>query len=80
MSWSAYAVVTLIVALSAHNIDSIGRYGLVAFPFVVAIARLGDDERVAWAAIGLSAAALVGLTVMATSWTRRCILIESVSE
>jgi hypothetical protein len=65
-SWSVYALVTLIVALSAHNIDSIGRYGLVAFPFVVAIARLGDDERLAWAAIALSAAALVGLTVMQT--------------
>jgi hypothetical protein len=66
MSWSLYAALTLVVALSAHNIDSIGRYGLVAFPFAVAIARLGDDERLAWAAIALSAAALVGITAMAT--------------
>ena len=66
LSWSLYALATLVVALSAHNIDSIGRYGLVAFPFVAVLARLGDDERFAWAAFALSAGALVGLTTLAT--------------
>ena len=66
LSWSLYALATLVVALSAHNIDSIGRYGLVAFPFVAVLARLGDDERFEWAAFALSAGALVGLTAMAT--------------
>jgi hypothetical protein len=62
--WWAYAVATLVVALSANNIDSIGRYGLVAFPFIVALARVGEDERSMWAITGLSAGGLVALTTM----------------
>jgi hypothetical protein len=63
-SWSAYAAVTVLVALSAHNIDSIGRYGLVAFPLVVALARLGEDERAMWGLVALSTGGLVALTTM----------------
>jgi hypothetical protein len=63
-SWSAYAAVTVLVALSANNIDSIGRYGLVAFPLVVALARLGEDERAMWGLVGLSTGGLVALTTM----------------
>lgn len=63
-SWSSYAGVTLVVALSAQNINSIGRYGFVAFPFVVALARCTGDSRVSWAAMAVSGGALVGLTAM----------------
>ena len=66
MSWGFYALATLVVALSAHNINSIGRYGFVAFPFVVAVAKVAEDERVAWAAMAASGAALAALTTMAT--------------
>ncbi len=63
-SWSAYAGITVLIALSAHNIDSIGRYGLVAFPLVVALARLGEDERAMWGLVALSTGGLVALTAM----------------
>lgn len=63
-SWSSYAAVTLVVALSAQNINSIGRYGFVAFPFVVAAAQCTADQRAQGVAMALSAGALVGLTTM----------------
>jgi hypothetical protein len=68
-SWWAYALVTLAVALSARDLASIGREGLVAFPFTVALARLGDDERAMWAIVALSAAGLVALTTMSALGT-----------
>ena len=63
-SWFAYAVVSAIVALSAQNLDSTGRYGLVVFPLVVAVAQLA--RRDGWHApiTALCSAGLVGLTVM----------------
>jgi hypothetical protein len=64
MSWFLYALATWLVAMSANNIDSIGRYGLVAFPFVVAIAQLARSERAMWVVMTVSSAALTGLTVM----------------
>jgi hypothetical protein len=68
-SWWAYALVTLVVALSAHDLAAIGREGLVAFPFTVALARLGDDERAMWAIVALSAGGLVVLTTMSALGT-----------
>jgi hypothetical protein len=69
VSWWAYALVTLLVALSARDLASIGREGLVAFPFTVALARLGEDERAMWAIVTLSAAALVAFTTMSALGT-----------
>ena len=66
VAWWAYAAVTLVVALSAVNIDSIGRYGLMAFPFVVALARVSEDERVMWGVLTLCGTGLAALTVMST--------------
>jgi hypothetical protein len=68
-SWWAYALVTLAVALSARNLASIGREGLVAFPFTVALARLADDERAMWGIVALSAGGLVALTTMSALGT-----------
>jgi hypothetical protein len=68
-SWWAYALVTLAVALSARDLASIGREGLVAFPFTVALARLGEDERAMWVIVALSAGGLVVLTTMAALGT-----------
>ena len=67
-SWIAYSAATLGVALSANNIDSLGRYGLLALPLVVALAQWSDRRwrQVAVATIGsvglvwLTAAALLG--------------------
>ena len=63
-SWTLYAVATWIVAMSAHNIDSIGRYGLVAFPFVIALAQVSRSERTMWIVTSLSSASLGALTVL----------------
>jgi len=63
-AWTWYAAVTWIVAMSAHNIDSIGRYGLVAFPFVIALAQITRSERAMWIVTSVSSAALGGLTVL----------------
>lgn len=38
VSWIAFAAVSLIVLMSSQVIDSLGRYGLVVVPFVVALA------------------------------------------
>ena len=63
-SWFAYAAVSAVVALSAQNLDSTGRYGLVVFPVVVAIAQLARNERWHVPLTALCSAGLVGLTVM----------------
>jgi hypothetical protein len=63
VSYGAYASAVLLIALSAGNLDSLERYGLSAFPLVLALAGL---LRVGW----LERAALVlcacGLTTYAT--------------
>jgi hypothetical protein len=63
-SWTAYTAVTVLVALSSTNIDSIGRYGLVAFPVAVAAAHLTAGERRSVAALAVSAGGLVAITTM----------------
>ena len=63
-SWFTYAAVSAVVALSAENLDSTGRYALVVFPVVVAIAQLARTERWHAPLTALSSAGLVGLTVM----------------
>lgn len=62
-SYGAYAAAILVVSLSAGNLDSLERYGLSAFPLVLALAgivRAGWLERVALVL------AACGLTVYAT--------------
>lgn len=57
--WSAYAGVLVAVALSADNLNSLERYGLVAFPLTVALAALTERR-------GRFAVALVGSAVAFT--------------
>ncbi len=64
LSWSTYALATVLLALSAPVIDSLGRYGLVAFPLVVALAQLVRTERAVWVTAAVSSCALCALTVM----------------
>ncbi len=71
LSWIAFSGITLVVALSAYNIDSLGRYGLVAVPLVVAAAEWADtaNRKVVVATVGslgsmvLTTAALLGVMV-----------------
>lgn len=63
--YGALAAVTLAVALSSANLDSIERYALGAFPFVLVGASLTRSPRAARAVFVLSAAALVGYGLLA---------------
>lgn len=64
LSWTIYTAATVTVALSSTNIDSIGRYGLVAFPVAVAYAHLFASERRSSSALAISAGGLVAITTM----------------
>ena len=63
----AYAIVAVVVALSASNLDSLERYSLSTVPFVLAAADItggGTRERVVLAAL---AATLLACSVLAFS-------------
>jgi hypothetical protein len=62
-SYGAYASAVLLVALSAGNLDSLERYGLSAFPLVLALAGL---LRPAWLERSALVLAACGLTTYAT--------------
>lgn len=63
VSYGAYAAAVLFVALSAANLDSLERYGLSAFPLVLALAGLLATPWLERSALVLAAA---GLTTYAT--------------
>lgn len=71
LAWILYSVATLVVAGSANNIDSFGRYSLLALPLVVALAQwAGPRWRQVLVAVGgsvglvwLTAEALLGRVV-----------------
>lgn len=62
--WVAFAAANLIVALSAEVFTSVGRYGLVAFPFAVGFATLlrRREHETAW--LVLSGGAMVAYVVL----------------
>lgn len=62
--WWSFAAANLIVAVSSEVITSVGRYGLVAFPFAVGIALAvrRRDVEVMW--LALSAAAMACYVVL----------------
>ena len=64
-SWTAFAAVTLLAALSSRNLDSLERYALSCFPFVVAAASLCRRPVVERAALVLSGAALGAYALLA---------------
>ena len=62
-SYGAFAAAVLLVALSASNLDSLERYGLSAFPLVIALAVV---VRPAWLERSAIALMACGLTTYAT--------------
>jgi hypothetical protein len=62
-SYGAYAAAVLLIALSAGNLDSLERYGLSAFPLVLALAGL---LRPSWLERSALVLAACGLTTYAT--------------
>lgn len=63
-SYTAFAGLGLVLVLSAHNLDSMERYALSLFPFLVAGALLTRREHVARGVFALSAAGLLGYSVL----------------
>ena len=64
-SYGAYAALTLAVALSAPNLDSLERYGLACFPFALALSSVARRRQLRWAILAGSAALLVGYSLLA---------------
>jgi hypothetical protein len=64
-SYSLYGVATLLLGLSAHNLDSLERYCWSTFPFLLALAAVTDRDEVERGAYVLAAAGLVGYATLA---------------
>ena len=62
-SLRAFGVVTLLVALSAHNIDSLGRYGMVTTPLIIGLCAWLDRRWAYAAAVSVSALGLAAMTL-----------------
>ena len=63
-SYAAFAGAMLLVALTSANLDSLERYALSAFPFVLAAASLTADSRVERALLVLSSVAMAGYALL----------------
>jgi hypothetical protein len=64
-SYSLYGAVTLVLGLSAHNLDSFERYCWSTFPFLLALAVVTDRDEVERGAYVVAAAGLVGYATLA---------------
>ena len=58
-----YALISLLVAVSAENLNSLERYVMAAFPYVIALAIFIDKKQIQKVAYPLSAICLVACTV-----------------
>ncbi len=64
-SYSLYAAATLVLGLSAHNLDSFERYAMSTFPFLLALASITRRDEAERSAYVLVAAGLVGYAILA---------------
>lgn len=64
LSYGAYAIATLAVALSAPNLDSLERYGLACFPFAIAVALCTGRRTTWWALLAVSGALLAAYSML----------------
>jgi Gpi18-like mannosyltransferase len=64
-SYGWYAAAMVLVNVSARNLDSFERYAMSAFPLVLAVALVTDRPDVERPVLTLSAAGLVGYSVLA---------------
>lgn len=67
VSWLVFAGATLVVTLSSQQTDSLGRYGLVVVPFVVALAQWATRR---WQQVGVAVLGSLGLVW----WTSEALL------
>ncbi|HEV2308896.1 MAG TPA: hypothetical protein VGU73_00120 [Acidimicrobiia bacterium] len=63
-SYTAYAAVALVLALSAQNLDSFERYCASTLPFLLAVALITERPEAERAALVLAAAAMFAYTVL----------------
>ena len=63
-SWIALSGVTLVLATSAQTLDSLGRYGMLAVPLVIALAQWADRR---WRQVLVAALGSAGVTWMTAS-------------
>ena len=64
VSYGAFSVLVLGLALSAHNLGSFERYGLFAFPLTIGLAAITGDPRVERAVLAASGAGLAAFTAL----------------
>jgi hypothetical protein len=64
-SYTAFAALTLLLALSGQNLSSIERYGFAAFPVVMTLAAVSRQEDIWRGVVVVSAACMGGLTLLA---------------
>jgi hypothetical protein len=65
LSYGLYSGALLVVALSGESLGSFERYGLAAFPLLLAMAGMASSPRVERALMGACGAGLVSFTVLA---------------
>lgn len=65
VSYGVYALLTLAAGLTSANLDSVERYALGSFPFVLAAASLTASRRLERTVLTLSAAAMGGYALLA---------------
>lgn len=71
LSWLAYGAASLMVLLSSQVTDSLGRYGLVVVPFVVALAQWAEKR---WQQVLVAAVSSSGLVWLASeAWLGRLV-------
>jgi hypothetical protein len=64
-SYSLYAAATLVLGLSAHNLDSFERYAMSTFPFLLALALVTERDELERSAVVVAGAGLVGYSILA---------------
>ncbi len=64
-SYTAYAAASLVLGLTASNLDSLERYSLSTFPFLLAVGGLCEKPAAERTVLALSATGLVGASVLA---------------
>lgn len=64
-SYTAFTAASLLVGLSAENLDSFERYAIGAFPLLIGLALVTRRRVVEWATLTLAAGGLVGYAVLA---------------
>ncbi|HVN52047.1 MAG TPA: hypothetical protein VMT43_11465 [Acidimicrobiales bacterium] len=65
LSYTVYAALVLVAALSANNLNSIERYALSAFPLLFALADVTSSRRAEWLALAVCGNGFVAMAALA---------------